>query len=1268
LWDGSNFFLRGGMFMRARWCLQLVLLLVVVASLVFGQAGNGTITGTVTDPAGAVISGAAVEAKNTETGVVYPAATTSTGNYTITQLPVGTYEVSVKVPGFKTYTHTNLGLQAAVIVKEDVALQVGAATEAITVTAEASLLKTESSDLATNVTLQQLDNLPLIGIGTTNSGSSGIRNPYGLMQLIPGVDYVANSTMIVNGLGSNTGAFRIEGQDFTNHLVSFAVQENQPSPDAIQEVAVQTSNYAAEFGTAGNAILNITMKSGTNIYHGTGYEYFVNEDLNAGDPFSISGGPGSTVGGSLGKYRPRNRRNDFGGTMGGPLVIPKIYNGHNKTFWFWNYEEYLESTQYGFNLTLPTPDYLGGNFSKISPNGNCSLCSQYGIQQTALGIPAPTTDALGRQLFANTIYDPLTRGVNAANNLGFANPFPGNVIPSARFDPVAVKMEALFPAAQNSNLTSNASGNIGGVRATTIPSVKIDHSLTANDKLSFYWQKTSTESQIASPNGNADGLPTEIGAYRGTFIYQSIWRLNYDRTITPTTLLHVGGGWARLNFGDHAPFLNFDPAQFGLSGFLIHRQFPSVSGMCVAGAFGSGQACSGYGGVQNIGTSGQIQTLNIQEKPSFNANITKARRNHTIKAGAEVYFQGTVYTNYAGVTLSTSIGPTSQPFTPTVSLNNFTTGFGYASFLLGDYGSTTLGGNATNQTPQLNYRQGKAQYALFLQDSWKVNRKLTLDYGVRWDLATTPKETYGRLGEFNPIAPNANAGGHPGATQYASTCNCDFYPHAYPYGIGPRVGAAYQIDSKTVFRAGWGVVYQFAADSPGSATVSTPGANAPVGINAFVNTQSPGFLLQPTWPVTDPNVCPAVGTFSCAPNWVDRNNTRPPRINQWSVGFQREVTRNLVFEASYVANRAIWLGGGPGTALAQISPATYAQYGLYPYPGTGPAGTNNYADFQLLGQAISSNAVKQRLAAAGVPNGGLLLPYSGYPTSSSLKSTLYPFPQFPPSNGFFGVTPFSPSGIANGESRYDALQVKGTKRLSHGLQVSGTFTWSRAFSLSSRQDFFNPNSSVWDLQTTDQPFLFNMNAVYTVPKAAFLDKVKFANAIIKDWQLGAFTQYGSGFPLTPPGSPTSNYLGSEDIRVAGQPLYNKSLNSHSINPFYDQVLNPQAWQIVPTNSVGPATGTLYTDFRGVRRPQENFNIGRNFRIKERMNLQFRGDFVNILNRTIFPNPSTSNPQLPVTHNSLGYNTGGFGVMNTYNTPNAFSIMGRTGTLIARFTF
>jgi hypothetical protein len=1230
----------------------------MLTSAIFAQGALGTITGTVADPSGAVVGNASIEIKNTATGQVFRTISTATGNYTAAQLPVGAYDLTATVTGFKTYKRSGLDLAAAQIMRIDVPLEVGSQTESVTVTAEASLLKTETGDLTHNVTMSTLTDLPLLGIGTANSGTSGVRNPYNSLQMLPGVSsYASSGTFTLNGLGGGAGfipalteTMRVEGQDASSRLFGTYdyTQMGQPSVDSIQEIAYQTSNYAAEFGQAGVAVINMTMKSGTNQYHGSGYDYLVNEDLNAGNPFS------STRDGEPGKYRPRNRRQDFGGTLGGPVYIPKIYNGHDKTFFFWNYEQFLETQQYGFTDTVPAPAYLNGDFSAISPNGTCSLCAALGIQSTALG----AKDALNRDLFANTIYDPRSRNATAGG-LGYADPFVGNKIPLNLIDPTTQKIEALLPKAQNANLVGNYSASVAGSRYSAIPSIKVDHNISSKDKLSFFWSRINTESQISSPLGGADGLPLNIGAYRGTFIPTYTTRLNYDRTMTPTLLLHLGIGYYHTRFDDHAPNLDFDPASIGLSGFLIHRQFPNITGMCTT-TFGVTGCTGPLGGMQNLGEA--IQTLNYEGKPTFNANATWIKGNHTFKLGAEMYLEQAYNGSFSTVTLATGLNATSQPFTPTGNLNGSTLGFGYASWLLGDYGTTTLGAlSSTNQTAQLNYRQGSQQWGLFLQDTWKITRKLTLDYGIRWDYATPYHEQHGRQGQFDPTTPNANAGGHPGATRYASNCNCPFYQATYPYAIGPRIGLAYQINPKTVLRAGWGINYQFVAASAGG-IVSTNGAPALAGINAFVNIQAPGGIVSPAWPVTDPNRFPLLGTVGGAlgttPTMPDANQNRPPRINQWSVSIQREISRDLIMEASYVANRAVWLGGGPLGFLSQISPQQYAKYGLYPYPGTGPAGYNNDADRALLLQPVTSAGVIARV--------GNVTPYSGF-AGTSLQSALYPFPQF-------GA--LAPTGSATGNTKYDSLQIKGTKRFSHGLQASAAYTWAKGFTRPTRQDFFNPDSNPWSLQQIP-PQALTFNFTYTIQKYAFLPK--YANLVTKDWEIGFFAIYQSGQFLTPPNSTTANFLNSQDVRVAGQPLYLQDINSiHSYNPYTDVVLNPKAWAQMNTNSVGPAQSTFYTDFRGPRQPRENANLGRHFRIKERMDLYIRGEFVNIFNRTILPNPGATNPQLAPTKGAGGGTilTSGFGVINAFNAPGtapaptagAVNLLGRTGTLIARFTF
>ena len=333
-----------------------------------------------------------------------------------------------------------------------------------------------------------------------------------------------------------------------------------------------------------------------------------------------------------------------------------------------------------------------------------------------------------------------------------------------------------------------------------------------------------------------------------------------------------------------------------------------------------------------------------------------------------------------------------------------------------------------------------------------------------------------------------------------------------------------------------------------------------------------------------------------------------------------------------------------------LSPQIASSYGLAPY--------SNATDNLLLGSALSNSAVITRV--------GNLTPYSGYASSNTLLNALRPFPQF------------SSIGVQNsptGKTYYDSLQMKGTKRMSHGLQVNGTFTWSKAMQLIRPNLFVASDKSI---QSTDQPFLFNANILYTT-QSWFGNKM--VRTAVKDWSLGVYLAYGSGLPLTPPSATNTNYIGgSEWYRVPGQPLFLKDLNCGCINPYTDVVLNKNAWANPANGTFGPASGTLYSDFRQARRPQENLNFGRTFRFKERYSFQLRAEFTNILNRTQIGNPSTSNPASSISSKN-GQNTGGFGayslavsgpnVAPTY-TQNGIVAqlyqLPRSGTLIARFSF
>src|SRR5262245_39539366 len=892
-----NFGIERGGSMRILISTFLILFLLIPVAA-FPQAANGRITGTITDASGAVLPGVTVEVTNTATRVAFSTVSTETGVFSAPNLPPGVYSISASLPGFKKYDRSGVSLAAAQTLRLDISLEVGAATESITISAEGTLLKTETGDVAHNITVAQLVDLPILGIGNANAGSSGVRNPYNTAVTVPGVNYTANLTMIVNGAPTNTAAYRLQGLDNTNQPVTFALQENQPSPDAIQEVAVQTSNYAPEFGQAGGGLFNVTMKSGTSQFHGTGYEYFVNEALNAGYPFT-SDGNGHLV-------RPRNRRSDFGGTLGGP--IPFLTKGNKKTFFFFSLERFKESSLLSFNVTVPTLAYRKGDFSAISPNGGANF-------NPALAPSTPIgTDALNRPIYANEIYDPSTRGVQGG--LGFANPFQGNIIPADRITPFAKAVMALIPEPQNNNLVNNYNGTNISQRVTGIPSIKIDHSLNDKNKFSFYWSTTGTESQYSTPNGNADGLPEVITGARGTFIDSTTARLNYDRVLTTNLLLHMGAGWSKIIFIDDSPLTHngktFDCASINLPGCQVGFNFPTFTSMVPTGSL------SGLGGMQQMGNA-LAYTHTTTQRPAFNSNMTWIHGSHNYKFGGEVWFQGNMTAPPSGVSLTFGVNATAQPFTVAAGLAGQQMGNQFASFLLGLPSTVT-------QTAPTGTRMGKSQWALYWQDSWKTTRKLTLDYGLRWDYATAPREQYGRSANLGVTTANPAIGNFPGAAIFQATCNCDFVK-TYPYAFGPRLGFAYQLTPKTVMRGGWGFAYGFAPDI--GVTTSASLANTPTGTNAFANVTSGSAVPQPVWPNFDAGQSPLPGQTAAFTGLalLDRNAARPPRQNQYSIGIQREVTGNFIVDASYVGNRGVWWPGPLGY-LNQVSPQRFAQFGL----------------------------------------------------------------------------------------------------------------------------------------------------------------------------------------------------------------------------------------------------------------------------------------------------------------------------------------------------
>jgi hypothetical protein len=1212
--------------------VKFVACLFGLALPAFSQSDRGTVTGTVTDPVNAVVANAGIEVRNVQTGAVYQVATSNTGNYVV-QVPTGTYQVSAMAPGFKQYVRDGILVPVEQTLRIDIGLEIGSNKESVTVTEAAPLLKTESGELSHNITSETLNSLPILGTGNASVGSTGIRSVYSVTTMLPGNTWLPDNSIRINGLEGNSQAIRVEGQDATatgaagpSGTGMSTTSTNQPSVEAVQEVAVQTSNYAAEFGQAGGGLFNFTMKSGTNQYHGTGYDYFVNEALNAGTPFTNDGH------GHL--LRPRQRRNDYGFDVGGPISIPRLYNGHDRTFFFLNWEQFRETDIFNnLSLTMPVAAYRQGNF-------------QQALTGRTLG-----TDGLGRPIMENQIFDPGT--TRLVNGVSYRDPFPNNTIPFSQLDPVALKVQAYLPLPNLPGLVSNYVPVYTNSRVTTIPSVKLDHSVSARLKLSGYWGMTRTD----SPNNM--GLPYPIQNTVPTHIKTNTTRGNIDFTVTPTLLLHVGVGYLLTsNNPQVAPFN--DQQLLGLNGVAANI-FPYFSVLS-----------QNTGGSEALGPPTDLYIRNY--KPSATVSLTWVHNNHTWKAGGEALINGyPMFTQtYAPGNMLFNPSQTADPSLNGVSLPA-SEGFDYASFLLGSPNT----GYIAAPTSQ---KFGDKSFAWYLQDNWKATRKLTIDYGLRYDFQTYIKERDGLMQNISISTPNPAAGGLPGGTIFegygAGRCNCAF-AHNYPFAFQPRLGVAYQINRKTVLRTGLGIMYAKTQNYPGS----NFGSNKPFGPPSYgvaPFTLAKGVPYHITFPNFDPGQTPlqnnGIDVISNPVSFIDPNAGRPARMVQWSFGLQREINQNLMVEASYIGNVGVWWSANTLSVWASnpVSPQALAAVGL---------DLNNPADQTLLTSFVNS--------PLAISRGFGKLPFPQFPPGLTVAQTLRGLPEY---TGL--VQYFNPLG----NTWYDALQAKVTKRLSKGLDSLITYTWSKNLVLGAEDNnqysspvppivnnVFNRQNNK-SLAGLDQPQALTIAANYTTPRlfattSGFLGKA--ASWIVRDWTYGAVLRYASGFPFPVPAATTNLsslvFQTTRVNRVPGVPLFTQDLNCHCFDANKTFVLNPAAWANPPNGQFGTANAH-YNDYREQRHPVESMSIGRNIRIKERASLSIRAEFTNIFNRTGFNLPTNANAFATQTRNAAGNTTGGFGWINTAsiggnNTAPAAAVAGtfatplpRQGTLVARFTF
>lgn len=1227
-------------------CLVIAICLLI-PHLLFAQGTSGRVLGRVADPSGAVLGKVKVTATNDATNVGRDTTTNENGDYVFPDLPVGTYTLTFDLSGFKKSVRHEIALDVNQVITLNMTMQLGAAQEVVDVTSEAPLVDTTSTQLGAVMDDRQVANLPL------NS-----RDTYQLLQLQPGVMSTIGSsnTLIygsdspgavsVNGGRGRANNFSVNGGDANDQFVNLPTV--QPSPDSIQEFRVLTNTFDAEYGRNSGSVVNVVTKSGTNEIHGNFYEFFRNKVLNANN-YCLTSADG------LPCVKPQSNQNQFGGTLGGPIV-------KNKTFFFLSYEGRrvrqgvrspvvtVPSTQERPSATNLVNGQIVADFQDVNPAGSFT---------GTLTNPSILNSRQGCQ-GAITAIGGTTISTNPAKPSSYASLFPNSQIPLACMDPTAVDLLQFVPIAPNdgSLVTTTPVSSVRGDQFTA----KIDHRISNKQNLSIYYY--FNDDNTLSPFDNFELTGANVPGFGGRLAERiQQWNITHTWTISNSVVNEFRFNYNREGqetfqkpqntelvqnscppppswltaavpcfYGDGSS----DPvgSQSGIHPFLTAKQegLPFIS---ISGGF-------------SIGNNSEGQLPQVGNSFQWSDNLTRVSGNHTMKFGVDLrrnQFNQFYYYNVNGTFSYYGRGPND------VGANNL-----YPNYLLG------LPDQFGEGAGQVEYVRSTGLY-LFAQDSWKIKPNLTLNYGLRWELDTPLADKARHVQTFRPGesssvfpcgGPNTDCTSQdpiglvvPGDPGVPAGMTQTYYK-----AFAPRVGIAWSPGNsgKTSFRAGWGLFYnpieqlvlaQFGAEPPfgGSTFVYETQFNLPflgqdgttTYLNPFNGVLNPQRGKSQDWAIFEPMLL--FGDF--------QPHMRTQYSAQYNFTVQRQLAHDMKLEVGYVGSQGHRLlathdinYSNPQTCLdiANISAANPASV----QDGFG----NNVTCGQFLEDApfvIQQNTV--------LPN-SLHLPYaqnsSVIPAGTNVGPngiTLiglrpYSSPQCNPLNGYdftagafingcpvSGVPVFSSvfaqDTIAG--SSYNSLQASLEKRFSHGLQFSAAYTFSKSLDeASSFEGILNPLPGAHNraLSLFDARHRFVVSYYWNIPAPKYSG---FRAKLIDGWGLSGITTYQTGFPIRITSSSDNELMNSYDFELPGEP--------NQIAPF--------TWQRPQTNGnyyfnntniftengvfgyVGSAPRTICC---GPGISNTDFVVMKNIPVTERTHLEFRGEIFNIFNHTQFYNP------------------------------------------------
>ena len=1072
----------------------------------------------------------------------------------------GVYRLGAEAGGFKRYAQSGITVTASASVRVDAVLEIGQVTESVEVSGTLLRVQGENAKVTTSVENKFVDELPLVVGGK-------LRNPYDLVQIAAQVTSSNDTEMSVAGGQARSWNATLDGLGITTNRPAETneVAYAAPSLEAITEFAVDTSGFKAEYGQASGGVITFSSRSGTNAFHGTAYDFLRNQVLDARRFFESK--------------KSVYKQNDFGVAGGGPVVIPKIYNGHSRTFFYLSYEGFRNRVGANTVITsVPTPEMYNGDFSNWVNQSNQLL----------------------------TIYDPATTRANPSGSGSIRTPFVNNQIPKSRFS--AFSQQIMQYGQSTAPNRGGKPGTIDYVRNNWINSqgtvlspqdkgsAKIDHVLTENHRLGFFMNVTRYRDALGADG--PPGLPEPL--WNGSLVKYDIsaFRMTHDWIIKPTVLNHLQVG-GNVFFKTQAT----PNAHPGWKSKLCFKNtvncdlnFPNMS-FTELTSWG-GTAASGH------------------EQPmwALRDDLSWTRGQHSFKFGFSYQPQpstGFGEQNIAGQA-SFSFLSTGVPGDTT-----FRSGASFASFLLGDAlsGQTEATRDSTMVYPYFGF---------YAQDDWHLTRTLTVNLGVRYEPVLPPYAVSDWYSDFDPTKPNPAVNNYPGALRFAgygqNRENSRTLVPGWYGGVGPRVGLAWAPDQKTTMRTAFGRSfnkvtvtrdsghyqgfigrYNFASTDSGI----TPAFNWDVGLPPYPAGLSvdPSATLNPAFANNDEVHFHQYGEA-----------TRAPESLYWNFTIQRQIAGNTVLEVGYTANIGTHLMGSL-VNLNQVPTPVWNSY------------------VQKYGVTAARDLLRSDIRSATAVAAGIPIPYPNFiipsvQTSRTVNQALRPFPQY--TNV---VTAVRGNGDHSGHSAYHALILKATRRYANGLAFEWNYVLSKLITNTDNQvegdgitqDQYN-RSLEKSIGSFDQTHALKMSTVYELPfgkgKRLLSGSHGVLQVLVGGWRTGAIFVYTSGFPIRlTRNNPLPIFNRDTRPYIASYDNWRGAMKTGEFDPATDRFLERTAFTTQPID-FGNAT-RYNPKVRTFPTLNENFSLAKKFNITERFSLDYRVEAFNMFNRVIFGIGSTS---------------------------------------------